>query len=254
MQFDLIAPPEKTEVLLFNLPDVEAARMFKVIDDSEHEVLMHVVVMNDLVWHTLRNYRKRHEQIEEIIMNTLGPDHEFDGGSDRYKVVGYVVHFVNLPRFMKDRFTPPMAKWEYASLYLQIGYSDAGKSAGYDPAAAIGYGMTVYDMAVSQGHLLGKDPLWQKPIAVSACQAQAIRSSIGDAYERGVTIWNEDLIEHRNENLLRIRGAISGLPQERIEKLLSKDSPKYFLDRWEHEFWACEYDDMIQRLNKQESR
>ncbi|HEY3295679.1 MAG TPA: hypothetical protein VGL38_09575 [bacterium] len=142
-----------------------------------------------------------------------------------------------VPSYLDDVMSEGQKKWIFKGVYVQCGF--VRHALIYEPHLVRGImvAMSWYDARVE---LLGSlDPSEMKPTGflgeyegdpIPRTIARTFRLTVNDLYREGVGVWCRDLINIRNEILIKYRASLTGTDPETEWKRFQSARMKYFLD------------------------
>jgi len=125
---------------------------------------------------------------------------------------------------------PIQSDWALEGMHiLQLGFKESQRwSILPDPVNAIYAAMTTYDrMYLASGKM---DPMEHTPLTASERESQAYRLIVNDVYREGIAIWFRDLVNLRNEIMVKLRAKAYKLDPDAEWKKFCDASGRHFLD------------------------
>lgn len=114
-------------------------------------------------------------------------------------------------------------------LKLQVGFYNKEKSEELpDPHPAIHTAMTLYDRMGNETGIV--DPVEQAPIAVDSTLEKAFKSFVNDTYKFGSGLWCRDLVNLRNEVMVKTHAHLLGWDPESEWQRFSDAGFAHFLE------------------------
>jgi hypothetical protein len=226
--FSFPAETDDIGISRFNLDENELQKMYRGPAPDDYDIVVELLYRDDGGKANAQSFLK------ELEAEACGaPVLKFELTGDAYTFYSSQ----ELPWLLEDIMSPEQQAWWHNGVYVECGIWRPDLADDPSLMRGIGVAMTWYDTSVKPISLHttidpaaialeAHDPDDQTPSIV----ARNFRLVVGDIFREGVGVWCRDLVDARNEVLVKVRSRLAGKDPQAEWERFQAHGLNYFLD------------------------